>query len=61
MVNAVEVSEALTYWKLYMLTVSPVVWSVPAETAKLIAVVPPEALSISVFVPLPPSIALSEP
>ena len=60
-VSAVETTEASRFSKLATATVSPVVWSTPAATAKLTAVMPPEAASVSVSDPVPPSIDVSDP
>ena len=60
-VKAVLNALASRFSKLVTLTASPVVWSVPAPTAKFTAVVPPETDRISVSVPVPPSIDVSEP
>ncbi len=59
--NAVDTTEASRFSKLATTTVSPVVWSEPAATAKLTAVMPPEAASVSVSEPVPPSIETSLP
>ena len=61
-VRAELATDASTFSKLVMLTVSPVVWSEPAVTEKLIAVMPPVAASTRVSsVPAPPSIEVSVP
>ena len=60
-VNAELIAEASRLSKLATLTVSPVVWSAPALTAKLTAVIPPPAARISVSVPELPSIEVSVP
>ena len=61
MLRPVVSALALRFSKLVTATLSPVVWSVPAATERLTAVVPPEASMISVALPVPPEIALSEP
>ena len=53
--------DASMFSKFVVLTLSPVVWSDPAATARLMAVVPPAAASNSVSVPVPPSIEVSVP
>jgi hypothetical protein len=60
-VRAEPRADASTFSKFVMLTVSPMVWSEPAATEKLTAVVPPETARISVSVPVPPSIEVSVP
>ena len=40
---------------------SPVVWSDPAATARLMAVTPPATARTSVSAPVPPSIEVSVP
>ena len=42
-------------------TVSPTVWSEPADTPKFTAVMPPETVRTSVSLPAPPSIEASPP
>ena len=54
-------AEPSRFSKFVTLTLSPVVWSVPAPTEKFTAVVPPAAASTSVSPPLPPSIEVSVP
>ena len=53
--------DASRFSKFTALTPSPVVWSEPAPTAKLTAVMPPAAARTSVSVPAPPSIEVSVP
>jgi hypothetical protein len=60
-VSAELSAEASTLSKFATLTVSPVVWSEPAVTVKLMAVVLPDTASTSVSVPEPPSIEVSVP
>ena len=60
-VSALVRIEASRFSKFATLTVSPTVWSDPAETAKSTAVMPPAAASTSVSVPVPPSIEVSVP
>ncbi len=60
-VNAVESALASRFSKLVTPTTSPVVWSVPAATARLTAVVPPDTAMTSVSEPVPPSIEASVP
>ena len=60
-VSAVENMLALTFSKFATATASPVVWSAPAATPRLIAVVLPVAENVSVSVPPPPSIEVSVP
>jgi hypothetical protein len=60
-VNAELMTDASRFSKLVTLRMSPAVWSEPAPTAKLSAVMPPAAASTSVSVPVPPSIEASVP
>ena len=60
-VSAEPTSDASRFSKFATLTVSPTVWSEPAATQKLTAVMPPLAASTSVSVPVPPSIEVSPP
>ena len=59
--SAEPTAVASRFSKFVTLTVSPVVWSTLVATAKLTAVVPPEAASTSVSMPVLPSIVLSVP
>ena len=59
--TAVVKALASRFSKLVTLTVSPVVWSEPAATAKLTALRLAPAATISVSVPVLPSIDISEP
>ena len=59
--RAVVKTLALIFSKLATSTESPVVWSTPGATERLIAVVPPEASKIRLFMPAPPSSETSDP
>ena len=59
--SAVVSALASRFSKLVTLTLSPVVWSEPAATAKLTALKVEPAATISVSVPVLPSIETSEP
>ena len=61
MVMPVESALALTYSKFATATLSPVVWSEPAATPRLIAVTVTPAARINVSLPAPASIEVSEP
>ena len=60
-VNAEFATDALRFSKFATATLSPVVWSEPAATAKFTAVMPPVAASTRVSTPVPPSIDVSVP
>ena len=60
-VMALLKTPASTLSKLSTLTPSPVVWSVPAVTERLIDVMLPAVAKVSVSVPAPPSIEVSAP
>ena len=60
-VRAVDSALASRLSKLVTLTVSPLVWSLPAATEKFTAVVPPDTASTSMSVAVPPSIEVSDP
>jgi hypothetical protein len=53
--------DASMFSKFVTLTLSPVVWSDPAATARLMAVTPPAAARTRVSAPVPPSIEVSVP
>ena len=55
-VKAVGKSPAFTLSKFATVTLSPVVWSAPAATGRLIAVMLPVAANVSASEPAPPSI-----
>ena len=60
-VRAELMADASRFSKFVTLRLSPVVWSEPAPTAKLTAVMPPAAARTRVSAPVPPSIEASVP